>query len=156
RGHWDARPAECLRERRAGDVARVSVADRFTTGDEADVVPRHTSVGECVARSGHAVLHEGAAPLAPLVHPNAEDGYVAITHETGFHFHTMCSLPSSSVNSGSITISASSPIFRPVGSMPSASCPSTTICSFASSTATTVYGSNGSLPTYGAGAAYWL
>src|SRR5439155_21169586 len=104
RDDGDARPTQRLCEGRAGDVARVPVADRLAAGDEADVLPRESCVVQRAARRGDAVVHERLPPLAPGVHADAEDGY------TGVHFHTTCSFPSSSVKSRSIAISTSSPI----------------------------------------------
>ena len=72
-------PAQRLRERGARDIPGVSVAHGLAARDELDVGPRDTRVRERGLRGHDAVLDEVAAPLAPRVHPDAEDGDVAIS-----------------------------------------------------------------------------
>ena len=74
--HLGALPAQRLREGRAGHVARVAAAHRGGTRDEADVLPAHAGIGDRGARRVHAVFDEVPAPLAPGVHPDAENGDV--------------------------------------------------------------------------------
>ena len=52
----------------AGDVAGVAVADGLAAGDELHVGPVDAGVVEGGQRGVDAVLVEGPAPLAPLVH----------------------------------------------------------------------------------------
>ncbi len=92
-------PSERLRERRGGHEARIPVADGVGPGDELHVTPAEPGVGQRVACRGQAVLDEGAPPLAPFVHPGAENGDLlvvghgqapppAVAAPKGRHFHT--------------------------------------------------------------------
>src|SRR5207249_4849378 len=125
RSHPRSGPPQRLGERRARNVPGVAVADRLSAGDELDVAPLDAGVLQGVAGRGHAVLHEVAAPLAPRVHPHAEDGHLLRgAHDTARHFHTRTSCSSSS-NSVSTTSSTSVPTGST--SPPPAIWPSTTI-----------------------------
>ena len=73
RRHRNTGPAEFLGEGRAGDKARVAVADGVRAGDELDLLPVHPGVAQGGAGGDDAVLGEVAAPLAPRVHARAED-----------------------------------------------------------------------------------
>ena len=138
-------PAELLRERRPGDEARIAVADGVGPGDQLDLSPVQAGLGQCGARGDHAVFGEVAAPLAPGVHPGAEDvERFGCAHDAILQACTMRSTPSSSVNSGIVVSSISMPTFKSAASVPSTTLPSTMIPSSASSTAAMANGSNGS------------
>ena len=70
--HLRAVPAECLRDGRARDVAGIAVAHRVAAGDELDVGPFESRVGQRRARGVHAVLDEVPPPLAPRMHADAQ------------------------------------------------------------------------------------
>ena len=96
-------------------------------------LPVSSSYAACA--SG-AVLHEVAPPLAPGVHPDAEDPHVAHRLPSGRHFHTVCSASSSSYRVSTTRVIGWPRASAPT-SVPRASWPSTTSCSSGSSTAAT-------------------
>src|SRR5262249_39834734 len=145
-------PAELLRERGARDEPRISVADGVGAGHQLDLAPVQAGFAQGGARGGHPVFGEVVAPLAPGVHPGAEDvERFGRTHDAILHAYTTRSTPSSSVNSGMVVNSISMPTFRSAASVPSTTLPSTIRPSAASSTAATANGSNGSGAGYGGG-----
>jgi hypothetical protein len=78
RRNLGAVPTERLGERRAGHIARITIAHGVGARHELHVSPRDTGVGERGLGGDDAVLHEVASPLAPRMHPDAQHLMVVV------------------------------------------------------------------------------
>src|SRR5699024_1140823 len=130
-----ARPTQRLGEGRTSHIAGVATAHGGGAGDKRDFLPLHTGIGQRGAGGVHAIFDEVATPFSPGVHARANDcDFVAhFAPPAGRHFQVRRSPSCAGIVSSASSISM--PISRPSISLPFTTCPSTTICSFASSTA---------------------
>src|SRR6516165_1657927 len=138
-------PAELLREGRPGYKTWVTVPNRVRSRDKLDLPPIQAGFCQGGAGGDHTVLGEVPAPLAPGMHPGAEDvERLGCAHDAILQACTVRWTPSSSVNSGIVVSSIAIPTFKSAASVPSTTLPSTISPSSASSTAAMANGSNGS------------